>query len=51
MGGLIVKVKSGHKRIYTEGESRAWGNGQKEAHSRGNVEDKVSEDDYHGGRP
>ena len=51
MGGLVVKIKGSRQRIYTRGESRAHGDGQKEAHSGGNVEDEVSEDDHHGGRP
>ena len=51
MGGLVVKVKGRCKQIYMKGESRAHGDGQKEAHSGGNVEDEVSEDDYHGGQP
>ena len=51
MGGLVVKIEGGRKRIYTKGESRARRDRQKEAHSGGNVEDEVSEDDHHGGRP
>jgi hypothetical protein len=51
MGGLVVKVKGSHKRIHVKGEARTWGDRQKEAHSGGNVEDEVSEDDHHSGRP
>ena len=51
MGGLVVEIEGGRKRIYTKGEIGARGNGQQEAHSGGNVEDEVSEDDHHGGRP
>ena len=51
MGCFVVKIKGSRKRIYTKGESRARGNGQKEAHSRGNMEDEVSKDDHHGGQP
>ena len=51
MGGLVVKVKGSRKQIHTIGESWARRNGQEETHSGGNMEDKVSEDDHHGGRP
>ena len=51
MGGLVVKVEGSRKRIYTRGEIRARRDRQEEAHSRGNVEDEVSEDNHHGGRP
>ena len=51
MGGLVVEIEGGRKRIYTKGEIGACGDRQKEAHSGGNVEDEVSEDDHHGGRP
>ena len=49
MGGLVVEVKGSCKRIHVKREARTWGNRQKEAHSRGNMEDKVSEDEHHGG--
>jgi hypothetical protein len=51
MGGLVVKIEGGRKRIDTKGEIGARRDRQKEAHSGGNVEDEVSEDDHHGGRP
>jgi hypothetical protein len=51
MGSFVIKIKSSRQRIHTKGEGRARGDRQKEAHSGGNVEDEVSEDDHHGGRP
>ena len=51
MGGLVIKIKGCHKQIHTKEESGACGNRQKETHSGGDVEDEVSEDDHHGGRP
>ena len=51
MGGLVIKVKDHHKRIHIKGEAGTWRDRQKEAHSRGNVEDEVAEDEHHGGGP
>ena len=49
MGGLIIEIKGSRKQIHMGGESRACGNGQKETHSGGDVEGKVSKDNHHGG--
>ena len=51
MGCLVIKIKGGRKWIYIKGEARTWEDRQKEAYSRGNVEDEVSEDEHHGGGP
>ena len=51
MGCLVIKVKGGCQGVHIKGESGAHGDRQKETHSRGNVEDEVSEDEHHGGRP
>ena len=51
MGGLVIEVESRCKQVHMKGESWAYGNGQEEAHSGGNIEDEVLEDVDHGRRP